>query len=194
VERARRGVGDGQERLEKRLEQVDRHTSCQGYTIYGNIAQRITRVRVGRVSKFKEHLSEPMPKTKKRASSKRAARIARAHATELPKLEVKEPQQRTAGRRQKAPARGIARYPWATALTIALIALSVYLLYVNHLGPFALPPRDTKLEARQTATAMAASAQKTATALTAAMPKDQYQDIAYSQVQKSTAHISLPLR
>ena len=33
-----------------------------------------------------------MPKTTKRAATKRAARVARAHATDLPKLEVKEPQ------------------------------------------------------------------------------------------------------
>src|SRR5438309_829856 len=123
-----------------------------------------------------------MPKTKKRAASKRAARIARAHSTQLStKLDVKkeQPQQR----RQpgyKPPARGIARYPWATALTIALIALSVYLLYINHLGPFAPPPKDTQLEARQTATAIAKPAQATATVVTANMPADQEKNIAYS--------------
>ncbi len=106
-----------------------------------------------------------MPKTKKRAASKRAARIARAHATELPKLDVKEQSQQRRTPGQKPPARGFARYPWATALTIALIALGVFLLYFNHIGPFAPPPKDTKLEARQTATALAKSVQATSTAV-----------------------------
>jgi cyclophilin family peptidyl-prolyl cis-trans isomerase len=125
-----------------------------------------------------------MPKTKKRAASKRAARIARAHSTQLSQLEVnkEQPQQRRpAG--YKPPARGIARYPWATALTIALIALGVYLLYANHIGPFALPPtppKNTQVQAHQTATAIAKPAQATATAVTAAMPADQTKAIAGS--------------
>jgi cyclophilin family peptidyl-prolyl cis-trans isomerase len=84
-----------------------------------------------------------MPKTKKHAAAKRAAKIAKAHATELPKLVVKGTQQRRAPG-QKPPTRGIARYPWAAALTIALIALSVYLLYINEVGPFAPPAPDPK--------------------------------------------------
>jgi cyclophilin family peptidyl-prolyl cis-trans isomerase len=122
-----------------------------------------------------------MPKTKKRAASKRAARIARAHSTQLSTLDVKkeQPQQRRPSG-YKPPVRGIARYPWATALTIALIALGVYLLYVNHVGPFAPPPKDTALEARQTATAIARSAQATSTVVAANMPADQAKDIAYS--------------
>src|SRR5713226_7550660 len=121
-----------------------------------------------------------MPKTKKRAASKRAARIARAHATQLSKLDVKEqPQlQRLPG--QKPPARGIARYPWATALTIALIALGVFLLYFNHVGPFAPPPKDTRLAARQTATALAKPAHATATAVSINMPAAQAKGIAGS--------------
>jgi cyclophilin family peptidyl-prolyl cis-trans isomerase len=130
-----------------------------------------------------------MPKTKKRAASKRAARIARAHSTQLSQLEVnkEQPQQRRpAG--YKPPARGIARYPWATALVIALIALGVYLLYANHVGPFAQPPKNTSVQAKQTATAtahktataIAQPAQATATAVTAAMPEDQTKAIAGS--------------
>jgi peptidylprolyl isomerase len=77
-----------------------------------------------------------MPKTKRREEFKRAARIARTHATE-PKQPEKQPrQQRKPG--YKPPASGIARYPWATALIVALIILGIYALYVNHVGPFAL--------------------------------------------------------
>jgi cyclophilin family peptidyl-prolyl cis-trans isomerase len=81
-----------------------------------------------------------MPKTTKRAATKRAARIAKAHATELPKLEVKEapPRRRVPG--YKPPARGIARYPWGTVLTILIIGLSIYTLYFYHIGPFAPKP------------------------------------------------------
>ncbi|GAC1389864.1 MAG: hypothetical protein NVS4B11_39530 [Ktedonobacteraceae bacterium] len=84
-----------------------------------------------------------MPKTTKRAATKRAAQIARAHATQLPKLEVKEsPIRRSPG--YKRPARGLARYPWATVLTILIIALGIYMLYFYHVGPFALPKPQTK--------------------------------------------------
>jgi cyclophilin family peptidyl-prolyl cis-trans isomerase len=135
-----------------------------------------------------------MPKTTKRAASKRAARIAKAHATQLPKLDVKEPQQRRSPG-QKPPARGLARYPWATALTIALIALGVFLLYFNHIGPFAPPPKNIKLEASQTATAVAKSVQATstavagparatATAVVKAMPASQTKAIAASPCLK----------
>ena len=82
-----------------------------------------------------------MPKTTKRAASKRAARIAKAHATELPKLEVKEAPARRRTPGYKPPARGIARYPWATIfLTILVLGLGTWTLYFYHLGPFALPP------------------------------------------------------
>ena len=85
-----------------------------------------------------------MPKTTKRAATRRAAKIAKAHATELPRLEVKEapPRRRTPG--QKPPARGIARYPWATFLIIVLLALGIFALYANHVGPFALPKPKPK--------------------------------------------------
>lgn len=120
-----------------------------------------------------------MPKTKKRAASKRASRIAKAHATQLPKLEVKEAQERRLPG-YKPPARGIARYPWATALTIALIALGIYALYLNRVGPFAIPPKDTSLAPRQTATAIAKPAQARATVVAQKMPQDQMKGIAYS--------------
>ncbi len=84
-----------------------------------------------------------MPKTTKRAATKRAAQIAKAHATQLPKLEVKEsPIRRSPG--YKPPARGIARYPWATLLTILIIGLGIYTLYFYHVGPFALPKPPAK--------------------------------------------------
>ncbi|HLG77086.1 MAG TPA: peptidylprolyl isomerase [Ktedonobacteraceae bacterium] len=80
-----------------------------------------------------------MPKTTKREETRRASRIARAHATELPKLEVKDAKDRQRPPGYKAPARGIARYPWATAIALMLILLLVLVAYVNHYGPFALP-------------------------------------------------------
>lgn len=90
-----------------------------------------------------------MPKTTKRAATKRAAQIAKAHATQLPKLEVKEsPIRRSPG--YKPPARGLARYPWATVLTLLLIiGLGLYTLYFYHVGPFALakPAAKTKVSA-----------------------------------------------
>lgn len=84
-----------------------------------------------------------MPKTTKRAASKRAAKIAKAHATDLPKLEVKAPPSRSTG--EKRPARGLARYPWAVFLSLLVIAAAVGSLYYYHLGPFAPPakPKQT---------------------------------------------------
>jgi cyclophilin family peptidyl-prolyl cis-trans isomerase len=135
-----------------------------------------------------------MPKTTKRAASKRATRIARAHATELPRLEVKEAEPRRLPG-YKPPARGIARYPWATGIVLILIAVGVFSLYANHLGPFALPkpaPKPTTsaqatVTAQKTATAAAATATviatnaiPTATAVTAAMPAAQKTLIAAS--------------
>ena len=76
-----------------------------------------------------------MPKTTKRASAKRAARIAKAHATDLPPLVVKEPPRRAPG--YKRPARGLARYPWAITLILLVILASVGMLYYFHVGPFA---------------------------------------------------------
>jgi peptidylprolyl isomerase len=78
-----------------------------------------------------------MPKTSKRAERKRAARIARAHATQIPKIDTKEDSSRKPRPGYKPPARGIARYPWATAIILLLILLGIAVLYVNHIGPFA---------------------------------------------------------
>src|SRR5579884_2315992 len=85
-----------------------------------------------------------MPKTSKREETKRASRIARAHATELATPEVKEPKQRKPAPGYKPPARGIARYPWATVLILLIIALGVSALYLNHLWPFTLPPKHVQ--------------------------------------------------
>src|SRR5579872_5685724 len=83
-----------------------------------------------------------MPKTTKRAATRRAAKIAKMHATELPKLQVKEaePRQRPG---YKKPARGIARYPWATVLIVLIIGLSIFILNFYHVGPFAPKPVPT---------------------------------------------------
>src|SRR5579885_516088 len=86
----------------------------------------------------------PMPKTTKRTETKRAAKIAKAHMTELSKLEVKDPKQRRSSPGYKRPARGIARYPLATFLVLALLALGTFVLYSNHLWPFILPPKQPK--------------------------------------------------
>jgi cyclophilin family peptidyl-prolyl cis-trans isomerase len=84
-----------------------------------------------------------MPKTTKRTATKRAARVARAHATQLPKSQAKAaPGRPSPG--YKAPARGIARFPWLTGISlVALIGLGVgiYALYANHIGPFAPQPQ-----------------------------------------------------
>ncbi len=145
-----------------------------------------------------------MPKTTKRAASKRATKIARAHATELPRLEVKEAEQRRLPG-YKPPARGIARYPWATAIVLLLIAVGIFALYANHAGPFALPKPAPKpsahaqatasaqktativaVHAPATATAIATNAAPTATALTAAMPASQKTLISASPCQASS--------
>lgn len=76
-----------------------------------------------------------MPKTTKRAAFKRAARIAKAHTTDLPKLEVQAPLYRpTSGKR---PARGLARYPWAIGTVLVLLATGAVWFYVSHPGLFA---------------------------------------------------------
>lgn len=92
-----------------------------------------------------------MPKTTKRAATRRATKVARAHATQLPKLEVKATPQRSPGYRP--PARGIARYPVLTAIMVLLIiGLGVYTLYLYHVGPFALPPTKAVTHPHPTAT------------------------------------------
>src|SRR6058998_335034 len=85
-----------------------------------------------------------MPKTTKRAVTKRTARIAKAHATDLPKLEVKESSERKRAPGYKPPKRGLARYPWGIFLSVLIIALGIYTLYFYHVGPFALPPVKPK--------------------------------------------------
>jgi len=82
-----------------------------------------------------------MPKTTKRAATRKAARIARAHATELPELEIKASPHRLPKKRRRA--RGLARYPWAVTLVLALLVASVAALYFTHSGPFA-PPKVVK--------------------------------------------------
>ncbi|HEU5377359.1 MAG TPA: peptidylprolyl isomerase [Ktedonobacteraceae bacterium] len=91
-----------------------------------------------------------MPKETKRAATKRAAKIAKAHATELPKLEVKVPQQRAP--RGKRPARGLARYPWAVTIVALLLVGGFASLYFTHTGPFAPPARVKKPVVQVTAT------------------------------------------
>ena len=95
-----------------------------------------------------------MPKTTKRTETKRAARIMRAHATEMPKLEVKPAPQQRRSPGYKPPARGVARYPWAVGMVVVLIALGVYALYATHTGPFALPAKP-KAQVNKAATATA---------------------------------------
>ncbi|HKV57961.1 MAG TPA: peptidylprolyl isomerase [Ktedonobacteraceae bacterium] len=91
-----------------------------------------------------------MPKTK-RAEHKRNVRVAKAHATSLPKLEVKEPQQRSRTMPgYKPPARGLARYPWAIGLTLLVIAASIISLYYFKAGPFA-PPKKVAVHVAPTA-------------------------------------------
>lgn len=93
-----------------------------------------------------------MPKTTKRAASKRATKIARAHATDLPELEVKAPPHRSP--RGKRTPRGLGRYPWAVVILLVIILGSVGALYFNHLGPFAPHPATPKhTVAKATATA-----------------------------------------
>lgn len=127
-----------------------------------------------------------MPKTTKRTETKRAARIAKAHATELPKVERKAAQQsQQRPPNKQAPARGIGRYPWLTALIIFIIAGSIGLLYVNHVGPFAPPPvtKNTKTGVTPTAT-VPNEVKATATAIIGAMPTDHQQAFTKSNCLK----------
>ncbi|GCE19348.1 peptidylprolyl isomerase [Dictyobacter kobayashii] len=95
-----------------------------------------------------------MPKTTKRAESRRAAKIARAHSTQLPDLEANDPERRRTAPGKKAPARGIARYPWASIIILCLVIAGVFLtLYVNHYPPFAQAKSSTAAKPAATATA-----------------------------------------
>jgi hypothetical protein len=74
-----------------------------------------------------------MPKTTKRSEARRAAKIARAHATS-PKVQEKDTDEQRRMPGNKPPARGIARYPWASVLLgLLVIVCVVLLLYTNHL-------------------------------------------------------------
>jgi peptidylprolyl isomerase len=118
-----------------------------------------------------------MPNTTKRAEAKRAARIAKAHATKLPPLEVKDPNDRRRSPGYKPPARGIARYPWAAVIILCLVASGIiYGLYTAHLPPFAsAKPVATAAPKAATAasvpTAQPTSAQQTSTASPCAQSK-----------------------
>src|SRR5437660_1110828 len=104
-----------------------------------------------------------MPKTTKRTVTKRADKIAKAHATEPPKMEVKEVQRRPSTQGRRSPARGIARYPWATAIAIAIIAGGIAALYFYHIGPFALPKTPPKSNTQSVQKTATVTAQKAAT-------------------------------
>ena len=93
-----------------------------------------------------------MPKATKRAATKRAAKVAKAHATDLPKLEVRVPSYRSSG--EKRSARGLARYPWAVTIILLLVVAGVaggtWAAYIYHVGPFA--PHKAAPTVRATAT------------------------------------------
>jgi cyclophilin family peptidyl-prolyl cis-trans isomerase len=89
-----------------------------------------------------------MPKTKKREEQRRATKIAKAHATKLPEVQEKDTK-RGSSPNSKAPARGIARYPWAITLVLLLIATGIVVAYFNHFGPFAPPKPKPSLTASQ---------------------------------------------
>jgi peptidylprolyl isomerase len=78
-----------------------------------------------------------MPKTTKREVTKREERIAKAHATPPPPVQDRQTRQQQKGTGNKAPKRGLTRYPWAIALSILVIASSIYALSYFHVGPFA---------------------------------------------------------
>src|SRR5258707_1720882 len=86
-----------------------------------------------------------MPKTTKRAATKRAARIAKAHATELPKLQVRATERGTGP--EKRTAKGWGPYPWLTGMITVLILAGLgfasLFMYTNHVGLFAPPPPKT---------------------------------------------------
>jgi cyclophilin family peptidyl-prolyl cis-trans isomerase len=78
-----------------------------------------------------------MPKTTKRDITRREERVAKAHATPLPPQQVKQPKPQQHGPGYKRPTRGLARYPWAIALSLLVIASSIFALAYFHVGPFA---------------------------------------------------------
>ncbi|GAC1429722.1 MAG: hypothetical protein PVS3B3_29870 [Ktedonobacteraceae bacterium] len=129
-----------------------------------------------------------MPKTTKRAATKRAAQIAKAHATQLPKLEVKEsPIRRSPG--YKPPARGLARYPWATVLTLLIIGLGIYTLYFYHVGPFALPKPVAKTKVSVTSVCTVSSILSKITDTAAAPDATTFNATKHSYAQAPTMSI-----
>ncbi len=106
-----------------------------------------------------------MPKTTKRAATRRAERIAKAHSSELPNLEIRPtPQVRRNSPGYRPAARGVARYPWATSLLIVLIVGGlIAIFYSYHLGPFAPPQKPPT----------ASAVLKQATAIVAGLPAAQ---------------------
>ena len=82
-----------------------------------------------------------MPKTTKRDAARRAEKIAKAHATPPPPIQVRQPKQPRSAPGYKRPARGLARYPWAVALTLLVIGVTIFTLNFYHLGPFAPKPK-----------------------------------------------------
>ncbi len=113
-----------------------------------------------------------MPNTTKRAEAKRAAKIAKAHSTQLPPLEVKDPSDRRRSPGYRPPARGIARYPWAAIIILCLVAGgTIYGLYSAHLPPFASAkpavtpvPKAKATAAASVPTVQPTSGQQTSTA------------------------------
>jgi peptidylprolyl isomerase len=89
----------------------------------------------------KELLCSPMPKTTKRDATRRAERIAKAHTTPPPPIQVRQPKQPRSAPGYKRPTRGLARYPWAVALTLLVIGVTIFTLNFYHLGPFAPQPK-----------------------------------------------------
>src|SRR5258706_12270675 len=82
-----------------------------------------------------------MQKTTKRDAAGRAEKIAKAHATPPPQIQVRQPKQPRSAPGYKRPARGLARYPWAVALTLLVIGVTIFTLNFYHLGPFAPKPK-----------------------------------------------------
>lgn len=102
-----------------------------------------------------------MPKTTKRSEARRASKIARAHATQPSKAEVNDSDSRRRMPGYKPPARGLARYPWATVILFLLVVGGIiFLLHSNHLGPFAAA--TPKPKAKPTPTLVATQAASTA--------------------------------
>jgi peptidylprolyl isomerase len=116
-----------------------------------------------------------MPKTTKRAATKRAAKIAKAHATDLPKLEVKAPLHRPG--REKRASRGLGRYPWAIGIITVLILTGIGFLYYNHVGPFAPPAPVQKVVVSPCSTSSIA---KQLTTTTSPLTTDEFNKIEHT--------------